>query len=115
MNKRVVADHIDFADSEFIIFEFKDSNNIVVNLLSWDEKNIEITFFNAVYFQFRLGSLGGQVFEIDNKDEIKFLGDSKEVLASKKLFYIEDIDDFPYIIVIADSISVVKRDELQDV
>lgn len=114
MDKKLAAQNIDFPDSELESFKFYDENLLEISLNSWNAKIITLKFTDVIHFTYKLG------FQVSNFYEI--LNDSalvKEALLRNyekipidhpyKLFQLEDIDDFPFIQVVAESVIVSKE------
>ena len=112
MKKKRVT-NIDFADSEFKSYEMS-GETLTLKLISWDEKLLKIVFLNCIQFSFKLGDFIADLYEIE--EEISFL---KEALSRYyveienehpfKLFQLYDIQDFPFIEVVAESVKVTKE------
>src|SRR5690349_11652557 len=114
MNKKIIADHIDFNDSEFRSIEVKDEL-ITLYITSWDDRTIKAEFINPIYVTYTFGDTGAFILEVDDKNEVqeKLLCASNEKLNPKyKLYYIEDIYDFTYMKIVAESVNVVKIQEI---
>lgn len=107
MNKINITANIDFNDSIFKSFDFSNVNNLIVYLDSWDENIIKITFKNPTQFIFQMGDLGGFLFELENSLPLETNSD-KDNFKQVKSYQIEDINNFPYIKVISESVDVVK-------
>jgi len=109
-----IASNIDFADSSYISCETH-KENLIVRVSSWDEKEIEITFINAIQFTYKQGSLIAGLYEKTN--EKTFL---EEILSRYfvkipednpfKIYVILDIEDFVFFEIVAESILVLKND-----
>lgn len=115
MSKKLAAEHIDFADSEYKSFYMSENYTLTVKMNSWKETPLSLIFSHAIQFSYKLGDVPKDLYEISNEDST-FL---REALLMKygyipsdhpfKLFQIEDIDDFPFIQVVAESVNVVKE------
>ena len=112
MKKIRAAPKIDFADSRFKSYEMFE-NTLILNLISWDEKTLKVIFSNCIQFSYKLGDFIENLYEI--MEESDFL---REALSHKyvktpsihpfRLFQLQDISDFPFIEVVAESVSVEK-------
>ena len=112
MNKKPVFDYIDFADSEYLSFHISEDATLTIYLKSWDAKFLNLIFNHVVQFSYKLGSDPSNLFEKKNSHELeKILLEIYGIVPADntfKLFILEDIDDFPFIQVVAESVSVVK-------
>lgn len=114
MNKKKIDSEIDFADSEYKSFNMSENYILTINMNNWQEKSFKIIFVNTIQFVYKLGDIPKGVFELSNDDSSFF----NEALLLEygympsqhpfKLFQLEDIDDFPFIQVVAESVTVVK-------
>jgi hypothetical protein len=113
MKKKLAAEHIDFADSEYISFHMSEDSTLTIYLKSWNAKSLRIVFSHAIQFSYKLASDPSNLFQIeDNRDLEKMLVETHGHVPPNhpfKLFVIEDIDDFPFIQVVAESVVVVKE------
>ncbi len=113
MQKKSIQQNIDFADSSFEYFKMDCNHDLVVYLNSWDAKLIRLTFKNPIQFCYAPGDFPANIYEIDESNLLeKALSDYYEKIPENtpfKLFQIEDIDDFPFIQVVAESVSIVKE------
>lgn len=118
MNKKKANEQFSFADSEFESFHMYDRENILkVYLTSWDEKELCIIFFNPIQFFFKEGDTISNFYEIE--DDSDFLNEALSLHYTKvppshhfKLFQIWDINDFPIISIVAESVMVNKGEEI---
>lgn len=113
MNNKVVAENIDFADSEYKSFAMAEDATLTICLKSWDAKTLKIIFFKTIQFSYRLESTTKQLYEMT---EGSFLNEALmqeydyiPTMYPYKLFQLEDIDDFPFIQVVAESVTVIKE------
>lgn len=108
-----IAPNIDFADSSYISCETH-KENLIVLLNSWNEKEIEITFINAIQFTYKQGSFVAGLYEKTN--ESSYL---EEILSRYfvkvpednpfKIFTMLDIEDFIFFEIIAENVLVLKK------
>ncbi|WP_068471242.1 hypothetical protein [Candidatus Protochlamydia phocaeensis] len=112
MNKKIIAENIDFADSEYKSFHMSEEAVLTVYLKSWDAKLLIITFTHVIQFSYQLGSDPSNLFEIEDSPVLKsILVEAYGGIPNNnpfKLFIIEDIDKFPFIQVVAESVTVIK-------
>jgi hypothetical protein len=116
MNKTLVAPRIDFADSEYRSFHMSDDGTLTIHMKNWQEIPMQLIFFHPVKFLYSTGDVPKGLFEI--KDNSTLLN---EVIVKMyghpykdhkyKLYQLEDIYDFPYIQVVAQSAEVVRCTE----
>jgi hypothetical protein len=113
MNKKLAAKHIGFADSEYKSFHMSEDATLTIYLKSWDAKTLRIVFTHAIQFFYTLGNEPSDLFEIENSPEVdKMLIERYGRIPpdnSLKLFVLEDIDDFAFIQVVAESVDVFKE------
>lgn len=114
MNKKLVAKHIDFADSEFDTFELTKDNKLIVYFISWDEKILKVYFFNPIQFSYKLGYHISNIYEVIVKNPFLDEALSRQYVNMPnehpfKLYQIEDLNDFPFIQVIAEDVKVIKE------
>jgi hypothetical protein len=113
MNKNQVILNISFADSEYKSFSMSDDDVLTIYMKSWQEKPFKLIFKHAIQFLYRLGDVPKGVYELSTSS---FLDEalSKQYIKTPadhpyKVFQIEDIYDFPFIQVVAESVTVVKE------
>jgi hypothetical protein len=117
MNKKPLKCEIGFADSEYRYFQIiEGSNDLIIFLTSWDEREIKLEFFDVVRFAYVTGEMISEIYEIT---ESSFLDESldrcyveKPLNIPYKHYQIEDLDDFPFIEVVAEGVKVVKTDKM---
>ena len=118
MNKRKATEQFDFADSEFESAHMYDREKILkIHLTSWDERELCVIFFNPIHFSFKEGDAISNFYEIENNSAL--LNEALSIHYKKKpashpfkLFQIWDINDFPIISIVAESVSVSKSQEI---
>ncbi|WP_068468620.1 hypothetical protein [Candidatus Protochlamydia phocaeensis] len=113
MNKKIIAEHIDFADSEYRSLYMSEDATLTVYLKSWDAKILKIIFSNTIQFSYKLESVTKQLYELPNGSSFlnEALLQAYGYMPSSypyKLFHLEDIDNFPFIQVVAESVTVIK-------
>ncbi len=114
MNKKIALPFTSFADAEYECLELCKNDTLTVYISSWEEKILKLIFTDTVQFFYSQGDVIKNVFQI--VDDTILL---KEALSRRyikipenhpyKLFQIEDIYDFPFIQVVAESVNVVKE------
>jgi hypothetical protein len=114
MNKKLAAEHIDFADSEYVSLNITEDDVLIIYLRSWQEKTLKITFSNTLQFLYTQEDAIQDIYEILDVSPFLEKALSKRYIKLPldhpfKLFQIEDIDDFPFIQVVAESVHVVKE------
>jgi hypothetical protein len=114
MNKKIAFEHIDFADSEYKSLFMSEDATLTVCLKSWDTKILKIIFSNTIQFSYKLESTTKQLYELTG--DFPFLNEALlqeyGYIPSQhpyKFFQLEDIDNFPFIQVVAESVTVVKE------
>jgi len=65
MKKKLAAEHIDFADSEYQYFK-SENRDITVFLESWDAKQLRLLFTRVIHFLYQPGSGPAELFEIED-------------------------------------------------
>ncbi len=113
MNKRKLSLGISFADSEYKSFQMSENSVLTIRMLSWQAQPFQVVFSHAIQFLYRLGDVPKDLYELSNYSpflEDSLLQEYGYIPPSHpfKLFQIEDIDDFPFIQVVAESASIVK-------
>jgi hypothetical protein len=113
MNKKFAAEHIDFADSEYKFFHMSEDAILTIYMNSWQEIPLKLIFSHTVQFLYTLGDVPKDLYEISNNSSLdemllKMYG-YKPKDHPFKLFHLEDIYDFPFIQVVAESVVVVKE------
>lgn len=113
MEKKPLKTNVSFADSKYNSFQRDEEGNLVIYMNSWEEEPFQVIFIHAIQFLFRLGDIPKGIYEFSNHSS--FL---QEALFQEygyipvdhpyKLFQIEDIDNFPFIEVVAESISILR-------
>lgn len=114
MDIKEVATYFSFADAEFKSLEEEDKR-LTVYLLSWEEKILKVIFINILQFRLKSNDVIQDLCEI--------IGDTpflREALSRHyvsipekhpfKFYQIRDIDDFPFLEVVAESIQVFEED-----
>lgn len=114
MRKKLAAENIDFADSEYKYFDISEDRNLTIYLNSWNNKKLRIVFNHVIRFFYSLGSGPKDLYEVLENDA--FLNEALATMYIKipkshsyKLFHMEDIDDLPFIQVVAESVAVFKE------
>jgi hypothetical protein len=113
MYRNLAVPNIDFSDAEFRSFNLSEDNVLYIYLTSWDEKLLTITFFRPIYFLYQLGHGISNIYSINENS--KLIQDAMNKYYVKtpqkylfKLYEIIDLDDFPFIQIVAESIEVNK-------
>ena len=114
MKKELAAPNIDFADSSYQSFQMIKKEILIVSLSSWQDIPLKLTFKNIIQFSYKIGSRIQDLYEI--LESTAFLQEALEREYEKipddhpyRLFQLEDIDDFPFIQVVAESVEVMKE------
>lgn len=109
MNK--IISNIDFGDSYYKSFKTQ-NGDLTINIISWDNKNISIVFFNVIKFKYNEGSFIEDVYEITSENP--FLSDAFNDCNNNfkscdfKMFVVNDIDDCHIFEVVAEKVSITK-------
>src|ERR1700733_4101397 len=109
MMKKILFENIDFADSEFHSIAIHE-NSLKLTLLSWNSKEIVILFSDAIQFIYKLGDVTQQVVEVVNGSDFlnEALTRNYEIIPADHpyhLFQIIDINDYPYIEIVATNVN----------
>lgn len=103
---------IDFADSELNCFEMNNSN-LTLELKSWDENTIFVTFSDVIQFSYKLGDGISGLYKNDELSD--FLNEAlhRNYTTIPKdnpysHYIVNDTLDFPFIEVVAANVSAVK-------
>ena len=112
MNKKTLFPNIDLADAEYRAFEMK-NKILTIYFSSWDACIIRMVFSNPIQFFYKLGDIVSDAYEIlDNSPTLNAsLSLKYEKIPSNhpfKLYQIVDIQDFPFIEVIAEKTTLFK-------
>ncbi len=114
MVKLLACPEIGFEDSEFESFQMIDSQNILkIFLTSWDERELSLTFFNPIQFSYEVGDAISNFYEIQGNLKLHnqpFSGYFEQITKNQsfKLYQIWDINDYPVINVVAETVKVIK-------
>lgn len=116
MNKIRAAPNIDFSDSQFEGFHLDDrKSELKIYLTSWDERELCLLFFKPIHFFYQDGAWPKELYEIDTP-QLEEIGRANYNMVisnhSFKFFQFEDIEDFSFIQVVAESVSVRKGAEI---
>ena len=113
MDKIEAAPLIDFSDSEFKTFELTDEDVLIIYLESWEERRLKIMFIDVVGFIYQTGNLVSNLYV--TREENLFFEESLSRAYTKKpeshpykLFYLENISNYPFIQVVAKHVEVIK-------
>jgi hypothetical protein len=115
MNKKRAAPTIDFADSYYKSLHLLEDKTLIIYLDSWQEKPLEIIFKNTIQFCCKIGDVPRDLYEV--LEPTPFLTEALSYEYEDisiptnhpyKLFQLEDIGDFPFIQVIAESVQVLE-------
>ena len=117
MKKQLGFPGIGFADSEFESFYMNDRDNtLAIYLTSWDEKELCLLFSNPIQFSYMLGDAISDFYEISDSQMLAEALSQKYIKIEKhqefKLFQIWDINDFPFISIVAQSVNVTKGENI---
>jgi len=119
MSKKRAAPNISFADSELRSYEWSArecnlGNLLIIYFNSWDNKTLKCTFTDPIQFS----HLSGDCVE-DLYQNLKITPFLEEALSRNyikvpidhpyKLFQVEDIDEFPFIQVVAQNVEIIKE------
>jgi hypothetical protein len=116
MNKKRAAPTIDFADSRYKLLHLLEDETLIIYLDSWQESPLKIIFKNTIQFCYKVGDVSKNLYEI--LDPSPFLAEAlsheyKDVSIPTnhpyKLFQLEDIGNFPFIQVVAESVEVLEE------
>lgn len=113
MEKEEAAPNISFADSELHSYEMTFEGNIIVYISSWDAKKITATFFEPIYFSYSAhGFLAGfyQFKKAPLLEQVitQYYGKKTENNLFK-LYQFEDLEDFPFIQIVAKEVRTIKE------
>ncbi len=104
---------LDFADSSYERLEMN-GKTLTVYLTSWDAKTLRIVFFHPIRLSYNTGSFPENIFEIQGGSP--FLQDTITAYYEKipqnhpfKHFQIIDIEDFPFIEIVAEGAQGFKE------
>lgn len=113
MNKKLAAEHIDFADSEYESFHMTQDAILTIHMKSWKNEYIRVVFMHTTQFLYKLGDVPKNLYEFSVNTA--FLNEAllQEYIKIPehhpyKHYQLEDIHDFPFIQVIAESVEVFR-------
>lgn len=111
MDKKLALPDIDFADSRYKSLQILEDDTLIIYLNSWKEQPLKIIFKDIIYFSYKVGDLPRDLYEITDSTpllEETILSLYKKIPETHfyKLFQFEDIYNFPFIQVIAESVQV---------
>jgi len=102
---------IDFADSTYKSCELSNSQ-LKLNIISWDNKAIEIMFSNTILLHYRIGSFVSKCCETNNIELInEAINRYYEIIPTShdfKSFTIVDIDDKIMFEIVAEDAKITK-------
>lgn len=115
MKTKDVTNGIDFADAYFKSCALCDEL-LSILVISWDEREIELTFKNTIHFNYKLG---GTVATVNECLETSNFLDEALKIAYDDLpqqhpyieFQIVDVDDIAFIRVVAERLEIVKTNK----
>ncbi len=112
MMKKII-EHIDFADSAYHSIK-TDGSKVIVLLTSWDGRMIKLTFSDVIQFVYKL--CDGTQEIVESNDQTVFF---QEALKKRYgtipshhpylLYQILDLDDYPYIEIVAKRVDAIKE------
>ena len=112
MNNQLHFPGIDFADSRYQSLKYSE-NTLTVFLEGWDESIIQLRFVNPIEISYKIGDLGATIYETHEGQILKHaLSQYYENIPQNcpfKLFQIMDIQDFPFIEIVAESVTATKE------
>lgn len=115
MNRNIVFPNIDFADSEFSSITISEKQNYArITLISWDNRELEITLVNPILCSYQLGDVVANFYEALEPTKIleKAIAENYETPPPThpfKLFQLVDVQDFSFVEIVAESASIIKR------
>lgn len=114
MDKKRAAKYIDFADSEYVSFEMSKSEELIIFMKNWQGIPLKLTFKNVIQFFYQLGDFPKDLYELNDSAFLKEALECKyEIIPFPqpfKHYQLEDIDDYPFIQVVAESVLVTKEE-----
>jgi len=114
METKVKVAKVSFADARFKSFDMNENYDLTIFLNSWDEKMLRVVFYHTIQFSFKLGDVTQQLYQILGNNSFFEEALNREYVKAPedhpfKMFQIHDIDDFPYIEVVAERVEVIKE------
>jgi len=113
MNKKLAMPTFDFADSEYKSFNMSEDATLIIYMNNWQAIPFKIIFTHAIQFSYKLGFVPKDLYEV-LEDSI-FLNEALSLKYAEttsdhpyKYYQIEDIDDFAFIEVVAESVEIIK-------
>lgn len=103
----------DFSDSEFNSFTMTDDYELTLYMKNWQEIPMRVIFKNVIQFNFSLGDIPENLYVITESTPFfqNALKQEYGIIPAEhpfKLYYLNDIDDYPFIQVVAESVVVLK-------
>lgn len=112
MNKKLALELIDFADSEFRSFSMSEEDNLTIYMKNWKEEPFRLFFKHAIQFTYVIGDVPKDLYELSDSSFLKEAIQKRYIkmplVHPFKHYQMEDIDDFPFIQVIAENVEVFK-------
>jgi hypothetical protein len=113
MIKENVISNISFDDSEYKSFCMSENDTLTVYMNSWQEIPFKIVFKHTIQFLYRLGDVPSKLFVITNESPFlkeALMNNYVEIPADHpyKLYQLEDLDDFPFIQVVAEAVEIIR-------
>ncbi|MDB6081210.1 MAG: hypothetical protein JWO53_482 [Chlamydiia bacterium] len=114
MNKKLFFENIDFADSVYTSCEMKEKF-LIINLTSWDDKIIHLSFSNPIQFSYKMSYGMTGVYEVLEDSAVleKALSLKYEKIPLNhgfKLYQLIDSDDFIFFEIVAQAATATKID-----
>jgi len=121
VERKEAAYHIDFADAELISFTMNENSNLIIYILSWDDRTITLNFNNIIYCAYNGGFQIVEFYEIRNSPFLnKVLSEKCGKISDKSIYKhfqvecLDDADDEPCIEIVAENVTVTKDNVLRE-
>lgn len=105
MTKTIVNSNISLADSEYVSFSMSSDYDLTIHMKSWEEKPFKIIFIKATRFFFSSSDAPKEIYQLSSSSFLENALSRKYIKIPidhpYSHFQIEDIDEFPFIQVIA--------------
>ena len=113
MNMKIKATKVDLTNARLESITMDDQTFTLI-IDSQEEKSMRIVFFNPIQFSYNIGNIIQDLYQLT--DDPPFLRKAMSLIYEKipdvhpfKLFQLIDINDFPFIEIVAESVQVIPK------
>lgn len=114
MVNKIIDTTLDFADAEFQTFSLAENNELTLILKLWNDTFVSLVLTDVLKFNYSKGDIIKDIYE---NDESQLLNESLLDCFVKipehhsfKLYQLVDVQDYPFIEIVASAINVSRVD-----